>query len=134
MPVSEGTMDEFAGHVFFVHDNRLCSRVLNPNVEYVEGGADVWRHSKTRYQGGDQYVPKQQRRGALKGHLARVLDHSNVGSLNFVAFDVLHIWHELALQGWRQTAFLKTLKTLFGHNEVLHYSLQPIELLLSQKA
>ena len=108
-----GVQVPFAGVCWFFYRSMLCSRILNKNIEYSSDSLSVTpKQTQTlnRFCSGEEYLPRSQQLGQAYGHIARVIDSSNVFSSHCLPYDVGSLYLDLRRSGWRHDVFLAALK------------------------
>ncbi len=87
----EGVQVVFPGLVWIFVSSVLCTRVYNKNMHYPCDRVDLepLAQQHCRFRSGEEYPPKSQQLGQAYGHIARILDSSNLMSLHWVSTDVV---------------------------------------------
>ena len=102
-----GTTVEFAGMRVFLEHGWLKTRIMNPNLDSAT--ATSWTPERFRFRSGREFMPSSMSRGQVQGHIARVLDNSNMFSVEWVPLDLYFLYRELSRSGWLGKTFFEAL-------------------------
>ena len=100
----------FAGMTVDCSFGFLETRIANPNLDLETG--TKWSLVKHRFRSGHEFSTGALSRGQMMGHIARVLDNSNLFSIRWAPFDLLFLFKELRQAGWSRQAFIRSLRRI----------------------
>ena len=130
----KGKVVKMAGVIFDVSQGLLRTRVHNRNVSYAQDGTDSYNFQAFRFRSGREFFQHKQQKGQAYGHVCRVLDNSNLYSMDQVPRDLFYLFTELRSSGWPPGVFEHALRKALSNSPALRPVARMTRMLLSRCA